>query len=140
MLNCLGSPFEPTIEISRGADLVEGDTILLCSDGLWSEISEQMLCARLAPGNVAEVVPALVRDAVLSAGRMADNTTALAMTWEGEEGVIDTLISPVLQGGAVTTTIGFAQIDPESNPEISDEEIERTIDEIRDAIERSATR
>ncbi|MCL4743928.1 MAG: serine/threonine-protein phosphatase [Burkholderiaceae bacterium] len=140
VLNCLGSPFEPTIEISRGVDLVEGDTILLCSDGLWSGIPEEMLCARLALGKVAEVVPALVRDAVLSTGRMADNTTAVAMNWEGDEGVIDTLISPVLQGGAVTTTIGFAQIEPDANADISDEEIERTIDEIREAIERSATR
>lgn len=140
VLNCLGSPFEPTIEISRGVELAEGDTLLLCSDGLWSAMPQEVICARLAAGKVADVVPAMVRDAVLVAGRVADNTTALAMNWEGDEGVIDTLVSPMLQGGAVTTTIGFAQPGPDESADISDDEIERTIDEIRSAIERSAAR
>ncbi|HEY5632478.1 MAG TPA: PP2C family serine/threonine-protein phosphatase [Burkholderiaceae bacterium] len=140
VLNCLGSPFEPTIEISRGVELMEGDTLLLCSDGVWSAMPEQALCERLAAGKVHEVVPAMVRDAVLASGRFADNATALALNWEGDEGVIDTLVSPMLQGGAVTTTIGFAQPGPDESADISDDEIERTIDEIRSAIERSAAR
>jgi len=140
VLNCLGSPFEPTIEISAGAALVPGDQLLLCSDGLWSSIPERTLCERVASGPLGRVVPELVRDAVAAGGRSADNTTALAMTWEGDERTVDTLSGLALPDGAVTTTIAFGQLDSESVPEISEEEIERTIREIRRAIEKTSSR
>ena len=140
VLNCLGSPFEPTIEISSGAQLQPGDTILLCTDGLWSSIQEGALCRRLASAAVGSAVPELVRDAVAAAGRGADNATALAMTWEGEDLTVDTTSATAMPDGAVTTTIAFGQLEAETVPELSEEEIERTIREIRTAIEKTATR
>jgi protein phosphatase len=140
VLNCLGSPFEPTLETSQGGDLRPGDTLLLCSDGLWSSIHEAELCRRLCAEPVAMAVPRLVLDAVASAGRTADNTTAVAMTWEGDDRAIDTLSAPGLGEGALTSTISYAPVEPDSVPELSEEEIERTIREIRDAIERTAGR
>ena len=140
VLNCLGSPFEPTIEISAGVELAPGDRLLLCSDGLWSSFPEPILCKRLASGPVGRLVPELVRDAVIAGGRAADNSTALVMSWEGDEGTIDTLSSLSLPDGAVTTTIAFGELESEGTPELSEAEIERTIREIRTAIEKSASR
>jgi serine/threonine protein phosphatase PrpC len=140
VLNCLGSPFEPTIEISAGVPLQPGDTILLCSDGLWSSIQEAALCRRLAGAPVSTAVPELVRDAVAAAGRGADNTTALAMTWEGEDLSVDTTSATAMPDGAVTTTIAFGQLESDNAPELSEEEIERTIREIRSAIEKTSSR
>jgi len=140
VLNCLGSPFEPTIEIGGGVDLLPGDLLLLCSDGLWSCIPEAALCSRLAEGPVSAVVPELVRDAVIAGGRGADNTTALAMSWEGEDRTVDTLGATALPDGAVTTTIAFGQFDADASPDLSEDEIERTIREIRTAIEKSTSR
>ena len=140
VLNCLGSPFEPTIEIAPPAQLSPGDTLMLCSDGLWSAIPEDELCRRLASGVVISMVPQLVRIAVTAAGRQADNTTAVAMCWEGDPRSIDTLSSVLVPDGAVTTTIGFGSLDVEAPAELSEEEIERTISEIRSAIEKTATR
>ncbi len=140
VLNCLGSPFEPTIEISAGVELAPGDTLLLCSDGLWGEVPEDVLCSRLGSGLVSAVVPELVREAVASGGRLADNATALAMCWEGDGRMIDTLSALTLPDGAVTTTIAFSQLDAEATPELSEDEIERTIREIRSAIEKSTSR
>lgn len=140
VLNCLGSPFEPTIEISAGVELVPGDRLLLCSDGLWSSFPEPVLCKRLASGTVGGLVPELVRDAVIAGGRGADNTTALAMSWEGDDRTIDTLSSLALPDGAVTTTIAFGELESEGTPELSEAEIERTIREIRTAIAKSTSR
>lgn len=140
VLNCLGSPFEPTIEISSGAQLTAGDTLLLCSDGLWSAFQETELCRRVTAGTVNAAVPELVRDAVAASGRGADNTTALAMVWEGDSLMVDTMSAKAMPDGAVTTTIAFGQLEAESVPELSEDEIERTIREIRSAIEKTASR
>jgi len=138
VLNCLGSPFEPTIEIDEAAELRPGDRLLLCTDGLWSAFSEDDLCARLAEGPVMATVPQLVRQAASAGGRFADNTTALAIDWEGD-GRIDTQTMSVPEG-AVTTTITFGQVDNETPADLTEEEIERTIREIRTAIQKSAAR
>lgn len=142
VLNCLGSPFEPTIEISAGVELRAGDTLLLCSDGLWSGVTEAEICRRLRAAALPAAVPELVRRAVAAGGRLADNTTALAMTWDAEARMVDTLAGPAVPDGAVTTTIDLGRIEPEADPPaaFSEDEIERTIREIRSAIDRSAGR
>lgn len=140
VLNCLGSPYEPTVEITTRARLQRGDTLVLCSDGFWTGLPEDGFAEAFATSPVALSVPALVRRAVEYNGRVADNTTVVALTWESSESVDDvpTLSSLDLPDGAVTTTISFSQIDdaaPESA--LSDEDIERQIAEIQKAIQRS---
>src|SRR5690606_4005775 len=80
VLNCLGSPFEPTVDLGGDVALKPGDTLMLCSDGVWSALTESALVAQLSADTVLESVPRLVRAAVGEAGAMADNATALAMT------------------------------------------------------------
>ena len=140
IFNCIGAYVAPTVEISRPFAMRNGDTLLLCSDGLWSALPEAELCRRIAGGPVGTVVPQLVAQAVAAAGRSADNTTALAMTWEGDERGIDTRSGPAPPEGAVTSTIAYGEVDAGPEPELSEEEIERTISEIRSAIEKSGAR
>lgn len=135
VLNCLGSPFEPTIEISPGVPLRAGDCLLLCSDGLWSAVPEARLCEAMGAAPPMHAVPALVREAVAAAGRQCDNVTALGLLWEGDA---DGLSSEALPDGAVTTTIALAALDEAPAPDLTEDEIERTIREIRTAIDRSA--
>ena len=80
----------------------------------------------------------LVRDAVEMLGPFADNATAVAMRWEGD-GMGDGLSSASVPDGAITTTIALGPVDEEvaQEEELSEDEIERTIAEIREAIERS---
>ncbi len=143
IFNCLGSPTPPTVELSRKMTLKPGDTIFICSDGLWSAVSEQTIIQAFAGNTVMRAVPDLIYLALLQAGAEADNTTGLAMTWEGTDLLddntgISTLMMPV---GAVTTTIqasrpsefeGAAPTEP-----LSDDEIEKAIDEIRATIRKS---
>ncbi len=137
VLNCLGSPFEPTIEIAAPLRLQPGDRLLLCSDGLWSGFAERDLCVALAAGPLATTVPEMIQHAVMQQGRSADNTTAVAMAWEGES---ESMSSTTVPEGAITTTIAIGQPGDEPVEEISEDEIERTIREIRSAIDRTQNR
>jgi protein phosphatase len=139
VLNCLGSPFEPTIEIGQGVELQPGDALLLCSDGLWSALSDEILCRAMAAAPATRAVPDLVRQAVAAAGRQADNVTALGMNWEGDERA-GALSSALLPDGAVTTTIALGPLEAQQAPDLTEDEIERTIREIREAIERTGGR
>jgi protein phosphatase len=141
VLNCLGSPYEPTLEMTSRAALRPGDILMLCSDGLWSGIPEAALASAFDRLPVAQQVPELVRRAVEANGRVADNTTVVAMQWEGaDDEDVPTLSSLDLPEGAMTTTISIGRLEQgedEPGPVLSDEEIERQIAEIQQAIQRS---
>lgn len=141
VLNCLGSPFEPSVELHSEYPLRCGDVILLCSDGFWSGIDEADMAKELNEEPVMEVVPKMVRRAVQRNGAVADNTTALALQWDSDLDVEDipTLSSLGLPDGAVTTTIAMGMNPgPEADAtDLSEDEIERTITEIQNAIQRS---
>ena len=141
VLNCLGSPFEPSIEVNAQVPLRSGDVLLLCSDGFWSGIDEADMARELDKEPVMAVVPRLVRRAVQHNGVTADNTTALALQWDSTIEVEDipTLSSLGLPDGAVTTTIaiGVAPGPEAEGSDLTEDEIERTIAEIQSAIQRS---
>ncbi|HYF60083.1 MAG TPA: PP2C family serine/threonine-protein phosphatase [Burkholderiaceae bacterium] len=139
VLNCLGSPYEPSVEIAPPVRLARGDTLVLCSDGFWAGIPEDGFAQAFAEAPVAQVVPLLVQRAVAAQGRGADNTTAVALVWEGlADDDVPTLSSLDLPDGAVTTTISIGQLDgPVSDDGLSEEEIERQIAEIQRAIQRT---
>ncbi len=62
VLNCLGSPFEPTIEISRGAELLAGRLACCCAPTVSGRaVPEIELCRRIAAGPVERGIPELVR-------------------------------------------------------------------------------
>ena len=142
VLNCLGSPLIPEVEASGDVALQPGDTLLLCSDGLWSGVSEIELAQAFVQGPVSQVVPELVRRAVAQGGLIADNVTAIALSWEGggSPDELPTLSQLDLPGGAITTTIAFGRADQSAaHASLSDEEIERQIAEIQQAIRRTHT-
>src|SRR5690606_13523177 len=89
VLNCLGSPFEPSIEIHAQYPLRPGGVILRCSGGFWSGTEEAEMARALNEEPVLDVVPRLVRRAVQRNGATADNTTALALQWDSEVDVDD---------------------------------------------------
>jgi len=142
VLNCLGSPFEPSVEVNSRFALRADDVVLLCSDGFWSGVREPELAATMNEGDpMAESVPRLVRRAVEKNGVNSDNTTALALRWHDETELdqIPTLSTMGLPDGAVTTTIAIGQASGKEveNTDLSEDEIERTIAEIQQAIQRS---
>lgn len=140
LFNCLGSPETPTVELSRKMLLQPGDTLFLCTDGLWSAASDQAIASAFADNTVMRAVPDLIYLSLHAAGADADNVTGVAMSWEGADLRDDHTISTVaMPEGAITTTIDHlrpTQLEVPGTP-MTDTEIERAIDEIRASIRKS---
>ncbi len=142
LFNCLGAPNMPIVELSRRASLQPGDVLLLCSDGLWSVLPDHILAQTLATNTVVRAVPDLLATAVSIAGKGSDNVTALAMMWEGATTLQespDTIMTHTLPIGSVTTTIQAPRhADLEGADVFNESEIEKAIEEIRGAIEKTS--
>lgn len=141
LFNCLGAPNMPIVEISRRASLQAGDVMLLCSDGLWSVLPDHELAQRLHSNTIVRAVPELLATATGIAGKTGDNVTALAMMWESSEDLQgnSTITTHTLPVGSVTTTIQAPRhLDLENADTYNDSDIEKAIEEIRNAIDKSS--
>ena len=143
LFTCLGSTVRSMFDLGGPVSLVEGDKVLLCSDGLWGSVGDEQIVSTLAGMAVADAVPALVEMALVAAGEYSDNVTVLALEWE-------TPAEPLFHASGFTETEtmaddGFAStiqtedVDPLPD-EMDEAAIERSIAEINDAIQRTATR
>ena len=78
---CLGG-LRPLPDISFGqAELRADDTLLLCSDGLWSALPEQKLVGIPGYGNLQHSVDALSNEAELASYPHSDNISVVALRW-----------------------------------------------------------
>jgi PPM family protein phosphatase len=140
IFNCLGQMGLPKVELSRRMALRNGDTILLCTDGLWGPLSAKHFCEQLLRADIMQAIPTLLDMADERAGKDGDNASVVAMTW-GEEEVADGAdwISTVTMApNDIKTTIeqfGKSGL-PAQAGYLTDEEIERAIEEIRNAIKK----
>lgn len=138
VLHCLGSPASPLVEMSRATLLHPGDTLLLCSDGLWGPLSATMIAQGLRGAELARTVPALMDLAESRSGPDCDNLSVVAMTWADEavSPSASQISTRALGPNAVSTQVeDFAGGAKEF---LTDEEIERAIEEIRAAINRNS--
>lgn len=143
IFNCLGAPADPLIEIGRRAALQPGDLLFLCSDGLWSVVPDDALARTLRDNTVMKAVPELVRGAARIAGSKSDNVTALGVSWEGASGAdlanSTTILTEALPSGSLTTTLQVPKhADLDGADVFSDTQIEKAIEEIRHAIDKSS--
>lgn len=149
LYNCVGASSMPRVEVSRQVSLQSGDVIMLCSDGLWTMLDDEEIGHRLSTQTIVRAVPDMIAMATTIAGERSDNTTALAIMWQGTsedeltapiigDGVISTMMLP---DNLVSTTIQAKTEQEPLTDEIdafNDDEIEKAIAEIRDAIEKSS--
>jgi serine/threonine protein phosphatase PrpC len=80
--SCLGSHAPPQVDVSERTRLDPGDTLLLCSDGLWAPLSGKIICAALQRSGIMQAVPELMEEAERRAGQACDNLSVIAVTWE----------------------------------------------------------
>jgi serine/threonine protein phosphatase PrpC len=139
LFTCLGSPGKPVIDTAGPLVMQAGDRVLLCSDGLWGSVSDEDIADLLARHPISDAVPEMVEQALRHAGAKSDNVTALAVEWESaEDGDSASGVSTLSLGEEVFASTIQASIVGEAPDELDEAEIERSIREINEAIQRSS--
>ncbi|MDR3367689.1 serine/threonine-protein phosphatase [Rhodoferax sp.] len=140
LFTCLGSPTKPVFAVTGPVSLQQGDRIMLCSDGLWSPLTEQTIVSDLLLNPVDVAVPDLVERALRVAGPKSDNVTCLALEWQTPDAFESTrgaITTDSILDGEFASTIQAGWSDSGAD-DLDDEAIERSIAEINEAIRRSA--
>jgi serine/threonine protein phosphatase PrpC len=84
---CLGGdPAIPEMTISTRQPLQPGDVLLLCTDGIWANLSDQDIGMFFRPDyeDLRVWLEALGRRAVQASAPYSDNSTAAVLRWHGE--------------------------------------------------------
>lgn len=141
LYTCLGSPVRPVFDISEPVDLQLHDKMLLCSDGLWDNLSDQDIVQQLSLRPVSEAAPDLVDRALVNGGPGSDNVTVVAMEWETPDASEFARSSPVAEvdDAGFTSTVQAGDM-PVPEDDFDDAAIERSIEEINEAIRRTSLR
>ena len=147
LFTCLGSTVRPMFDTAGPLPLLPGDKMLLCSDGLWSSVSDEDIVRVLSDMPVEDAAPELVARALDRAGPASDNVTVLTLDWENPA---EAITGPGALSGNFTETHSMADnvfastIQPEPadlpNDEFDEDAIERSITEINEAIARTNKR
>lgn len=139
LFTCLGSPGKPVVDTVGPMLMQSGDRVMLCSDGLWSSVPDNVITEQLATRPISDSVPELVEQALRRAGSKSDNVTVLAVEWESSEDYDSTkAISTQTLGEEVFASTIQASVLGQEPDDLDEAEIERSIREINEAIKRSS--
>jgi protein phosphatase len=101
--NCLGGVEDMFYaEVAPSVDVLDGDMLLLCSDGFWSPLEETELTKLHATSYLQTTLGELIDVAIYREGARADNTTAgVARLGAGEqEHATESPVCVILEEGA----------------------------------------
>lgn len=139
LFTCMGSPGKPVVDTVGPVPLLPGDRIIVCSDGLWSSVSDEVIVEMLTDRPLQDAVPDLVEEALRNGGPHSDNVTLLGVEWEAVEDADSTVgISTRTLGEDVFASTIQASISDSGAADLDEAEIERSIREINEAIRRSS--
>lgn len=142
--NCLGGENVPQIDLSDKHELQDGDIIMLCTDGIWNVIDDKTIRMILTSGPINETVNHMLETAEKNSDHTGDNMSAIGVQWGDRAhnpAAVSTMTMPLDQ----TTTIMNPTTHPSRPPEgadvedLTDDDIEKTIAEIQNALNKSKT-
>lgn len=139
--SCLGGPQAPEIEFSRKTPLEAGDVLALCTDGVWGSLPGDMLAIGLKSADLIQAVPAVLAQAEVRGGSHCDNLSIVAVRWEDsyteEPGNSSSVISTQsMSHDTINTRLDEFGRNPNYKTELTEDEIERAIEEIRSTIQK----
>lgn len=143
--NCLGAATPPQIDMAVKRALWAGDIVMLCTDGLWSQLEDEELAEMLKRGAVTDTMPGLLDLAELRAGKYGDNLSVVALNWGSNVQYLPEISTATMPMDLTTTIMNPATADPDTavlaktsaDREMTDEEIENSIAEIQATIKKS---
>ncbi len=155
LYNCLGGEKLPQIDLAKTQNLRDGDMLLLCTDGLWANLSDEKIGEILHSGYVNNTVPSLLSLAESLNGENGDNVSGIGVQWgdlpsdienarQKNKLAVSTVTMPL---GATTTIINPPTHQATHNDngnenagtanDLTDDEIEKAIAEIQAAINKT---
>lgn len=139
--SCLGGDVPPKIELADRQELAEGDTILLCTDGVWGAVADEQIKQILGGASISENITSLLNQAEVVSQEQGDNMSAIGLQW-GDKLSSNFAVSTVTMAMGATTTImnpvtNLNAQDGELSTDFTDDEIERTIAEIQKALQKT---
>jgi serine/threonine protein phosphatase PrpC len=139
LFTCLGSPGKPVVDTVGPVTLQSGDRLIVCSDGLWSQLDDDTIVDLLSSRSLSDGVPEMVERALRNGGTHGDNVTVLAVEWEAVEDS-DSIagVSTRSLGEDVFASTIQASLGETGHGDLDEAEIERSIREINEAIQRSS--
>jgi len=138
--SCLGGMVDPVIDLSNRTVLQNGDVIVMCTDGVWGPLRNDEIATWLTSTPILKAGPEMMREAERRGGTDGDNLSAIVVRW-GPETLPD-------EPSTITETLGMNEFATEldrtlalsdrkgTERELTDDEIERAIDEIQSTIKR----
>lgn len=142
LFTCLGAPTKPIYEVSVDIPLKKGDRFMLCSDGLWSQFNKEQLVSLLVEDDITTAVPCLIDLALKRGGRLSDNVTAIGIEWEGLSHargakLIETERLSQAEFSSTVQNQLVDEVDPQGTFNFSEQDIERSLREINQVIQKS---
>jgi PPM family protein phosphatase len=141
IFSCLGGLVDPVIDLSKRTALRNGDIMLMCTDGLWSVLTQHEMANYLTSTPILKTGPQMMRDAEKRGGPDGDNLSAIIVRW-GPETLTDEASS------TITETMGMGEFQTAldktvtltdrkgTQRDLTDDEIERAIAEIQATIHK----
>jgi serine/threonine protein phosphatase PrpC len=141
IFSCLGGLVDPVIDLSKRTPLRNGDILLLCTDGLWSVMSQSEMATYLTSTPILKTGPQMMREAEKRGGPDGDNLSSIIVRW-GPETLTDEAAS------TITETMGLGEFQTALDKtvtltdrkgmqrDLTDDEIERAIAEIQATIQK----
>ncbi len=82
LLKCVGGPQKPIISLGEETVLGQGDTLLLCSDGLWQAMNPAEIARFMGFRSLDEGVEEMLLVAERKMKKNCDNLSAMGLRWE----------------------------------------------------------
>jgi serine/threonine protein phosphatase PrpC len=135
LLQCLGGPRAPRVEPTAHARLQKSDVVLLCSDGFWGPLTQRQLLVGLIGKDMKKAMPELMDLAEARAGPRCDNLSVISIEWQDKAVPAPEEPATVPMDEMPTDLRDFSATEPDFM-RMSDEDIERQIDEIKKALKK----
>ena len=139
--NCLGGETPPQIDLSDRFELFEGDTILLCTDGVWGVLSDQTIKEIIQQNVViADATNKLMDSAEFASDERGDNMSAIGLQWgdrQQSSSAVSTQLMPLGETTTIMNTVQQQNKDDMDLNDLSDDDIENTIAEIQNALNKT---
>ncbi|HZE59192.1 MAG TPA: protein phosphatase 2C domain-containing protein [Burkholderiales bacterium] len=134
LLQCLGGYSAPRPDPLSSERLEKNDILLLCSDGFWNPLTQRQMLHALVSRDLNVAIPELMTLAEHRAGHECDNLSVVATSWAEEAVAAAPAPAPQVERTEVrdftATDLDYLRV--------SDEDIEKAIDELKEALRRGS--